>query len=91
MQATRDNDGNTVLTLSPDEAHVLIWGGPPSLVDGLEGMLRTTLVGIEDEAMSDVEYRTRFDDLDALYTRLAGPVEAHLHAIGKQDQENERS
>jgi hypothetical protein len=84
MQAARDNEGNTILTLSPDEAHVLIWGGPSDLVSDLEGMLRTTLVGIEDNQMTDDEYRERFDVLDNLYARLREPVEADEARLGKE-------
>lgn len=70
MNATRTEGGDTVLTLSPEEAHVLIWGGPTDLYEGLYGQLRTTLVEVEDKQMSEAEYRERFGVLDDMYAVL---------------------
>lgn len=70
MNAVRDHDGNTVVTMSAEEAHVLIWGGPVDVCGVLEQELRSTLVEIEDGQMSALEYRRRFDDLPSVYERL---------------------
>ena len=71
MQAKRDSEtGNTLVTLTPDELHVLIWGGPQDVVDGIDSMFRTLLVTIEDADMSEREYQERFGDLEAMYDRL---------------------
>jgi hypothetical protein len=66
----RDENGNTVLTISPDEAHVLIWGGPVDVCGVLDQLLRTTLLDIEDHQMTGTEYQERFGDLSAMYERL---------------------
>jgi len=68
MQAKLKGD-SYVVTLTPAEAHVLIWGGPVSVVAAVEGQLRNALVTIED-ATSEDDYAARFGDLDAMYAQL---------------------
>ena len=83
MKAVRNNEGNVVVTLTPDETHVLIWGGPADIVNGLDGMFRTMLIAIEDHDMSEREYQERFRNLDDLYDRLRPTVAFYLSKIGE--------
>jgi hypothetical protein len=69
MNARRDGE-KYIVELTPQEAHVLIWGGPNDLCANLDDKFRTALVEVEDRDFTDVEYRNRFGDLSAMYADL---------------------
>lgn len=75
MNARREGDGY-VVEITADEAHVLIWGGSSDVVKHVKRAFLVALVGVEDNAFTDDEYRERFDDLDAVYDRLRKDVSA---------------
>lgn len=71
MKAARDRDNNAVvLTMTPQEAHVVIWGGPEPLFDQLNSEIRQELVKVEDADFTDAEYKQLFDDLTGMYAEL---------------------
>lgn len=83
MKAGRDESGNVILTLTPEEAHVFIWGGPEDIVNGLEGSIRAIVLAVEENDMSNAEYREKFDDLDAMYAKMR-PGLAFYGFLGKE-------
>lgn len=69
MNAERQGD-KLCVTLTPTEAHVLIWGGPQDVIDEVSFELRHRLVDVEDKAFSEDEYRSHFGELDKVYADL---------------------
>lgn len=70
MKAYR-NDEKVIVELTPQEAHVVIWGGRTDAVERVQHNLRHHLVNVEDKEFTDDEYRNLFDDLDAMYEDLS--------------------
>lgn len=69
MQAKREDD-DIIVTLSPTEAHVLIWGGRADAAQAIKSDFRHTLVNVEDGEFTDEEYAALFSDLDAIYQEI---------------------
>lgn len=68
--------GNTVVVeLTPQETHVLIWGGPIDLVEKITSLFRNMLVDVEDDQFSDAEYNEYFNNLPDMYAKLQKEIE----------------
>lgn len=55
-----DTQKYTLLEISPQEAHIFIWGGKPSDCILVEEKFRRALVEAEDNQMTDTEYKRYF-------------------------------